>query len=712
MNILSDKPITNSSNDLLNRKHFSSIIANHLLSPSSNDGLVISINGKWGSGKTSVANMVKECILTQQYSNEDKVIPVIINYSPWNIVTQDQTIRQFLTCLSNHFLYKKVIKVLKSTLNVIDGVATFLPSRAIKSTIKNISSSLKEYIDKVIANPSDLETFKNKVEAHLLQSSLRYIVFIDDLDRLNNNEIKLVIQLVKSICNFSNITYVLLYDKDIVAKAVDEEQCVDGHVYLEKIVQTEYNVPAIRHELIDNIILKDLNELLNGKNSESDNKRITEYFSLGLFKHFTTIREEKRFINNFRFILEKFYKEIDLADLIAITYLRFVDESAYKLIVSYQESLLGLKYYNDNIAATNEKNEFIGLFNKTKFSYSKNEYFLRHLFPYMFAYVGGNSNNLFRKGRMCEIHMFHKYIQMDFDSDDTSLELINNVLNSNNSKVFSQFVNDLKPDQNRHLLMILGDYCSTVKNKDIFAPVLDFLFKDFSSIEYTHNPFSVDKNYYVGSICCSALTNLGLDEAQQLLIESVKKGTDVGALVCLADYIRYTNEDKHFHFSTISKSAKNELFSIIDDKVLHLLDTNIDANVYSFNQVVNHVLLDVPDKLKTLVDKKDSKWLISFVANSVYISKSYSDTIHYHFSYNIDLLNNILKLNDEGIDFLIAKSSSNREIQRLLVYKMQLNGTKPKDNYITGFSTEDIQCYCDKNNISFNASDDYEVSSE
>jgi len=709
MNNFSDKPIAHSSEDLLNRKQLISVVSNHLLSPSCKDGLVISINGKWGSGKTSIVNMIKENIQDRRYDNNDEVIPVVVDYSPWNITSQDQTIRQFLTTLSDRFLYKRVLRILKRTLNIVDGVSTFIPSKAIRGAVKSISKAMKEYTNTFLNNPSELDLFKEEVEKHLLKTSLRYIVFIDDLDRLNKNEIILLIQLMKSICNFSNITYVLLYDKEIVANAVSEQQSVNGYAYLEKIVQAEYNVPNIRHDLIENLLSNDLEKLFDGKNTDEDNKRISEFFSFGLFRQLTTIREEKRFLNSFRYVFEIFYKEIDLADLLTITYLRFVDERLFKLIIENQEAVLGTKHFIDYNTADKEKSDFYNQIEEnTNFDDSKSEFLLSHLFPYMFSSIPEDSGALYRKGKLCVPRIFHKYIQMDFDNDDVSLETINNVLNNNSADVLSSFSKQLNPGQGRHLLYVLNDFCKTLKDKRMFESVLTFLFRDFSSLQYSRPMFIVDKNYYIGSICYSAIKNLGIADAQQLFLDIVSKGDDVGALVCLADYIRYHEQDRRFDFSAIDEDTKRKLFKIIDDKVIDVLDKHIDLETYSFSSIVNHVLLDIPDRLKQLVTKKDSLWLVRFIARSALIGRSYSDDVHFYISYNFNVLNSVVKLDNLGIDALIEKAWNKKDKQRLIVFKMQLNNIKSKDKNITGYSIEEIREYCNQSEIVFEASDDYE----
>ena len=67
-----DKPIDNISSDLLNRASFSEQLAKAILSYTNTDNFTISLCGKWGSGKTSILNMVETYIntLTQNYSED------------------------------------------------------------------------------------------------------------------------------------------------------------------------------------------------------------------------------------------------------------------------------------------------------------------------------------------------------------------------------------------------------------------------------------------------------------------------------------------------------------------------------------------------------------------------------------------------------------------------------------------------------------------
>lgn len=711
----SDLPIISKEEDILNRNDFSCAVARYLLSPSSKQGLVLSINGEWGSGKTSIANMIKGYINEQKFAKDSKVIPIIVNYSPWNVSNSDQIINQFLNTLSESFLYKKVCKIVGKILKVSSSVVSFFPvPLPIKETIKNIDKTFSSYVDALNRNSGNLEEFKNKVERHLNNSIIRYIVFIDDIDRLNNNEIKILIQLVKSICNFSNITYVLLHDKKIVADALNGEQSnIDGSEYLKKIVQMEFNVPNTKHETIIELLGKDIEKVLSGKYELESGSRLQDFLSFGLFKQINTIRDEKRFINCLSFIVESYTEEIDPIDLIVITYIRYIDEKVYDLILKYEECLLGTK---SSLFDDKKNKELKDLFYKeladTKFDENVIGHLLSELFPNMFSSIPEKHGKDYLAGRLCIPNIFHKYANMDLDYEDMSLKKLNNIIKFMDYKGLSAFANDLNPDQGRKLLYVLGDYSESLNSEKMFEQILMFLFNDFSKLKYSRPFFIVDKSYFVGKICNSLVHNLELNKAEKLLIKVVKSGSDIGALVWLCDYLTYRDKDKHFDFKSVSDETISKIKIETLKKVLSAFDSNINAPYADYNRIIHFALVNGESKLKRLIQAKDQEWISMFVAKSVYIGQSYYNHGHHvYYTYDVSLLKKAINFDNFELDSQIKILKDNVLKQRLIVLKMYLAGLSPENLDVKGFSIKEIQKYCVDGKIDFVPSDNYEMPS-
>lgn len=99
-----DLPIERACEDVLNRQGFSKNLAKVMLDYSSPDAFAIGIYGKWGSGKTSVLNMILETI-------EDKSQDVVIlRFNPWLCADSKQLVTQFLKQLSSAIKLKTPAK--------------------------------------------------------------------------------------------------------------------------------------------------------------------------------------------------------------------------------------------------------------------------------------------------------------------------------------------------------------------------------------------------------------------------------------------------------------------------------------------------------------------------------------------------------------------------------------------------------------------------
>lgn len=94
-----DKPIFFKKDNLLGRSTFSRQLGKSLHDYEGDESLVIGIFGKWGTGKTSIINMVLEEIETESINDCNK--PTIIRFTPWNYSSQDNLILQYFNCIAS-----------------------------------------------------------------------------------------------------------------------------------------------------------------------------------------------------------------------------------------------------------------------------------------------------------------------------------------------------------------------------------------------------------------------------------------------------------------------------------------------------------------------------------------------------------------------------------------------------------------------------------
>src|SRR5581483_12027624 len=99
-----------------------------------------------------------------------------------------------------------------------------------------------------------LDKQKAKVGKALSTLDKPIVVLIDELDRVEEAEIKIMAQVVRSIADFPQIAYVLAYDEQRVLQALGNGHEERGRSYLEKIVQLQFPLPITLDTELTNLL--------------------------------------------------------------------------------------------------------------------------------------------------------------------------------------------------------------------------------------------------------------------------------------------------------------------------------------------------------------------------------------------------------------------------------------------------------------------------
>ena len=264
MSYSTDKPIEKQDDDKLERKYFSNQLGKAIYEYKDKDGLVIGLFGEWGTGKTSVVNMVEQGI--NELSEENGNKPIIERFSPWNYTDKNNLISLFFQDLriqiykqSGKSYYEKIGYALEEYSEALD-LLNYVPfiGSGVVTTIKVI---LKKIIKKV-SKKSDLNTTKKDLEKVLKDEYKKIIVVIDDIDRLTNLQIIDVFQLVKQVADFPNVIYLLVMDRTVVERALNAVHDINGSAYLEKIIQVPIELPKLNKSKLEEIFLDRLKTIL------------------------------------------------------------------------------------------------------------------------------------------------------------------------------------------------------------------------------------------------------------------------------------------------------------------------------------------------------------------------------------------------------------------------------------------------------------------
>jgi len=365
--MIQDLPIKDSSEDLLNRKSFANDLAKVLLrhfEKFSEYSFSIGLYGKWGSGKTSLLNMVLESIKNQSENQDHK--PIIVEFNPWLCFDRQQMISQFFKQLASEIqnlgsqkleaVWKAIAKY-GDLLDFTSSVPAIGPILAIlgkavtshaKSETAKIENNLKQQKDNIVQALTDKS----------LKDDLKIIVTIDDIDRLTKEEIVAVFQLVKNLADFPNTVYLLAFDYDIVTKALEEVQGGDGREYLEKVIQVPFQIPAPNMETIHNVFLRRLKSITSEDfNEKRNNYTWEDLFQDGIKPLIKSLRDINRFANIFYLKYLLLSNETNVFDLIGLTCLQVFEPNIYSELPVMKSFLCGTStvYYFH----THDKSEYI-----------------------------------------------------------------------------------------------------------------------------------------------------------------------------------------------------------------------------------------------------------------------------------------------------------------------------------------------------------------
>jgi tetratricopeptide (TPR) repeat protein len=209
--ILNDNEVKDIKGDLLSYTHYANKIKHIILTAPSS--LSIGIFGEWGSGKTSLMNLLTASIKEDEQKRENIGVKTVwINI--WNFDCSDDELP-----------------------NVIS---------------KKILSDLEYNED---FNINCMENFKSLVNEQLKKLNYeKLVILIDDIDRCFSSRIFKFLKIMAQFLEIDNIVTIISVDRDSLVKSImqqyDDASYNWGSYYLDKLIQVQFNIPPISRQNI------------------------------------------------------------------------------------------------------------------------------------------------------------------------------------------------------------------------------------------------------------------------------------------------------------------------------------------------------------------------------------------------------------------------------------------------------------------------------
>ncbi|WP_371319132.1 KAP family NTPase [Pseudomonas sp. PDM26] len=252
-----DRAIENSEADALERGPFIASLVKTLVHTEHNEdstvssrkatGFVVGLTGEWGLGKSSVLNLLGEELKVMEHV-------VVATLNPWLFKGRDELVQAYFNSLREALGQSSNEKVrnLRGHLERYKASIEFVgaTSAAVIDVLIGSGAATvfwKKWLVKTVGmliKPKDLTAIQERksLESKLAEVNVAVVVLIDELDRVEDEEVRAVAQLVKAVGDIKGISYLVAYDPDRVAQALGrgsspEERRKTGESYLEKIIQ-------------------------------------------------------------------------------------------------------------------------------------------------------------------------------------------------------------------------------------------------------------------------------------------------------------------------------------------------------------------------------------------------------------------------------------------------------------------------------------------
>ena len=332
-----DKPVEKLTEDSFGIKTYINGLCQFIVS--CDTPMTISIQGDWGSGKTSMMSMIKKEI-------DDKVYPIWFNtwqYSQFNM-GKDLCV-SFLENLITKLHSKaenRTTKILETSLRILKiGAKTAISTVGLDGgAIVDVFNKEDADIAKAVSDLKD--AFQDSVNDKLKESKKdRVVIFVDDLDRLNPAKAVELLEVLKVFLDCENCVFILAVDYSVVTAGVKQKfgNLVDddkGKSFFDKIIQLPFKMPVAQYD-----IKKYIYDMLVKMDMKVNSKIINDYKDLIKTSIGFNPRSIKRLFNTYQLLnliscckASKVQEELRQKLLFATICMQMTYDHLYSLIVT------------------------------------------------------------------------------------------------------------------------------------------------------------------------------------------------------------------------------------------------------------------------------------------------------------------------------------------------------------------------------------------
>ncbi len=356
--------IPNDNADQLQRTEYAKILAKKIIELKPKRAFIIGIFGEWGTGKSDFIYRISKEL------NKKKDV-IIVEFNPWRVGSNSSITEDYLQVLSRY------LRPYSSRLS--NSIGDYAKQFIDKADTTGLAKAASNLLTDTFMPNADIESQYEAIRKEVQYLDKTIVVFIDDLDRLNKEEILETFKLIRNVADFPNTFFVLGLDYDYVMstafgvkrktmlstevdvtqskgfmfKFIDRSNLSYQVNYLEKIFQTTLALPSLPKELVSRIGFNGALEVFKTLDSTYEfNRHILENIFEEILNHnpeHINIRKFKILNNNFSLKLRYFKNfSVDYLELYILSLVEVFCYPTYKficdrLIILNKEDLIELE---------------------------------------------------------------------------------------------------------------------------------------------------------------------------------------------------------------------------------------------------------------------------------------------------------------------------------------------------------------------------------
>lgn len=288
----------------------------------------IAVVGAWGGGKSTFLEQIKK-----EVQENDKKMKYI-SFQPYLNHAQENVTTEF---------FKQVSQELKKHTFHIDNDLLNYSKELVRDIVK--SSFVDSTLDYIFPKSASAEALFDKINYKLERLGYKFIITIDELDRLSADEILEVLKLIRTTANFHNFIFIVAVDKHYIIETLITSNKITNHHFIDKFFQLEVYLPAVDSLDLKNMFLNLTNQYFQIDDFKNNSMKVKNdgYYSIidiinvlreqdNLFElYITNYRDVKKLVNQFIYDSKILSDKIDIVDFVNYTLLK----SKYPQIIKH-----------------------------------------------------------------------------------------------------------------------------------------------------------------------------------------------------------------------------------------------------------------------------------------------------------------------------------------------------------------------------------------